>query len=153
MKRNMPVSRWLMVAMAAAMVMVVVVQLQTAALAQEKKMHRVVFEVTMEGDAQWEAILNNVENLQKAFGKESTEIEVVAHGKGLGLLKKTNTGMKERIAAIAGGHARFVACENTMRRMQVKKEDLLPEAGTVDSGVAEVVSKQEAGWSYIKSGS
>jgi intracellular sulfur oxidation DsrE/DsrF family protein len=28
----------------------------------------------------------------------------------------------------------------------------LPFAITVDSGVAEVVRKQEAGWSYIKSG-
>ncbi|MFN0101410.1 MAG: DsrE family protein [Bryobacteraceae bacterium] len=111
-----------------------------------------MFEVTTDGEGQWEAILNNVENLRKSFGKESTEIEVVAHGKGLGLLKKTNTGLKERIASIAKSQARFVACENTMRRMLVKKEDLLPEAGTVDSGVAEVVRKQEAGWSYIKSG-
>ena len=139
----------LMAVVAAAMVL----QLQTGSWAQEKKMHRVVFEVTTEGEAQWEATLNNVENLQKAFGKDSTEIEVVAHGKGLGLLKKTNTALKDRIAAIARSPARFVACENTMRRMQVKKEDLLPEAGTVDSGVAEVVRKQEAGWSYIKSGS
>lgn len=120
---------------------------------QEKKAHRVVFEVTSEGTEQWQAILNNVENLQKAFGKESTEVEVVAHGKGLGLLKKTNTELKDRIASLSSPTARFVACENTMRRMQVKKEDLMSEAGTVDSGVAEVVRKQEAGWSYIKSGS
>ena len=86
-----------------------------------------------------------MENVQKAFGKESTEIEVVAHGKGLGLLKKTNTVLKERISSIANSQARFVACENSMRRMKITKEDLLPGTGTVDSGVAEVVRKQEAG--------
>ena len=149
MKQNSFIRRWFLVVVAAAMVL----QLQTATWAREKKMHRVVFEVTTEGESQWEAMLNNVENLQKAFGKESVEIEVVAHGKGLGLLKKTNTGLKERIASIASSQVRFVACENTMRHMQVKKEDLLPEGGTVDSGVAEVVRKQEEGWSYIKSGS
>lgn len=149
MKQNSFIRRWFLVVVAAAMVL----QLQTATWAREKKMHRVVFEVTTEGESQWEAMLNNVENLQKAFGKESVEIEVVAHGKGLGLLKKTNTGIKERIASIASSQVRFVACENTMRHMQVKKEDLLPEGGTVDSGVAEVVRKQEEGWSYIKSGS
>ena len=116
-------------------------------------MHRIVFEVTTEVEGQWEAILNNVENVQKAFGKESTEIEVVAHGKGLGLLKKTNTGLKERISSIMSSQVRFAACENTMRRMKITKEDLLPGVGTVDSGVAEVVRKQEEGWSYIKSGS
>ena len=116
-------------------------------------MHRIVFEVSIEGEAQWEAILNNVENAQKAFGKESTEIEVVAHGKGLGLLRKTNTSLNERIVSIASSQTRFVACQNTMRRMKITKADLLPEVGTVDSGVAEVVRKQEDGWSYIKSGS
>lgn len=120
---------------------------------QEKTMHRVVFELTTDGEEQWQALLNNVENLQKAFGREHTEVEVVAHGKGLALLKKTNTALAPRIAALAKGGVRFAACQNTMRRQGLTKEDLLPDAVTVDSGVAEVVRKQEAGWSYLKSGS
>lgn len=39
-----------------------------------------------------------------------------------------------------------------MRRRNVTTADLLPFAGQVDSGAAEVVRKQEAGWSYLKSG-
>jgi uncharacterized protein len=39
-----------------------------------------------------------------------------------------------------------------MRRLNVKQEDLMPFAVTVDSGIAEVVRKQEAGWSYIHAG-
>lgn len=55
--------------------------------------------------------LNNVENLQKAFGKENTELAVVTHGNGLGLLLNTNGAFKHRIEALArtgGGllHAR-----------------------------------------------
>jgi uncharacterized protein len=78
---------------------------------------------------------------------------VVAHGKGLGLLRTTNTAMAERLKTISDAGVTLSACENTMRRLNVKKEDLLPFAVTVDSGVAEVVRKQEAGWSYIKAGS
>ena len=48
---------------------------------------------------------------------------------------------------------RFAACQNTMRRRNISKEDLLPFVGTVDSGVAEVVRKQEEGWAYLKGGS
>ena len=33
------------------------------------------------------------------------------------------------------------------------RTDLSPFAATVDSGVAEVVRKQETGWSYVRSGS
>lgn len=124
-----------------------------AALAQEGKQHRVVFEVTTDDAQVWQGVLNNVENLQKALGAETTEIRVVAHGKGLGLLMKTDTAQAGRIASLAGPRVKFQACENTMRRMKVSKEDLLPAAGTVDSGVAEVVRLQEAGYSYIKSGS
>lgn len=36
------------------------------------KKHRVVFEVNVDGAEQWQGILNNVENLQKAFGRETT---------------------------------------------------------------------------------
>lgn len=120
---------------------------------QKKKMHRVVFELTSDNQEYWQALLNNIENLQKAFGKENTEVTVVSHVKGLGLLLNTNTLLKDRIETIARTGVRFVACENTMRRQKVTKEDLLPIATTVDSGVAEVIRKQEAGWSYIKSGS
>ena len=120
--------------------------------AQKGQMHRIVFELTSDSEDQSQALLNNIENVQKAFGRDNTEIEVVAHGKGLSLLK-TTTPFKDRVTAIAATGPKFVSCENAMRRQQLKKEDLLPAAGTVDSGVAEVVRKQESGWSYIKSGS
>lgn len=119
--------------------------------ARSEKMHRVVFELTSDNPEQWAATLNNVENLQKAFGKEHTEIEVVAHGKGLGALSKTNTSSGERITAISNAGVRFAACQNTMRKMHLTKGDLLPVSQTVDSGVAELVRKQEAGWAYLKS--
>ena len=39
-----------------------------------------------------------------------------------------------------------------MKKQNVTKDQLLPFVTTVDSGVAEVVRKQEAGWAYIKGG-
>ena len=119
----------------------------------KKQTHRVVFEVNVDGAEQWQGILNNVENLQKSFGSGTTELEVVAHGKGLGLILKINESMRARLQLVSGAGVCFAACENTMRRLNLKLEDLMPFATTVDSGVAEVVLKQEAGWSYIKSGS
>jgi len=120
--------------------------------AQKAKTHQIVFELTSDNEEQWQSLLNNIENVQRAFGKERAEVEVVTHGKGLGLIKGA-TPLKDRVIAISQSGARFVACENTMRKQQLKKEDLLPIAGTVDSGIAEVIRKQEEGWSYIKSGS
>jgi intracellular sulfur oxidation DsrE/DsrF family protein len=69
------------------------------------------------------------------------------------MLMKTNTASAAHIAELANAGVSFAACENTMRRgLNVSRSDLLPVAVTVPSGVAEVVLKQEAGWSYLKAG-
>ena len=121
-----------------------------AAPAPEK--HRVVFQVVSEGDEQWDAVLGNVENLREAFAPENSEVAVIAHGKGLGMVIAANNKHAERMKTLADGGVAFVACENTMRKKNVARDQLLPVATTVDSGVAEVVRKQEQGWAYIKSG-
>jgi hypothetical protein len=41
------------------------------------------------------------------------------------------------------------ACQNAMRVMDVKTEDLMPFVSQVDSGIAQIVRRQEAGWAYI----
>ncbi len=115
--------------------------------------HKIVFELTSDSPDVWDGLLNNVENAQKALGKEPTRIEVVAHGKGLALLVVAkNAPARDRLKTVAGGGVVFAACENSMRKAGVKKEELAPFAITVDSGVAEVVRKQEAGSSYIRTG-
>lgn len=119
---------------------------------EDRKVHRVVIEVTADAAPQWESVLNNVENLQKAFAPAPTKIEVVTHGKGLAMLEKANVAQSGRITKIASGGVKFAACENTMRHMKLQKSDLFDFVVTVDSGVAEVVRKQEAGWSYLKGG-
>ncbi len=115
------------------------------------KTHRIIFEVTMEGPEQWTAVLNNVENVRTALGA-ATEVEVVAHSKGLGMLVAKDNPLIERMKKLADDGVVFAACENTMKKKNVTKDQLVPFAKTTDSGVAEVIRKQEADWSYIKSG-
>ncbi|MEP2775926.1 MAG: DsrE family protein [Luteolibacter sp.] len=121
-----------------------------------EKPHKIVFQVVMDGPEKWEGAFRNVENVIKELGAETTEIEVVAHSKGLGmLLAKTyaeHPEMKEKLDELHANGVVFVACENTMKRKGVEKKDLVEIATTVPSGVAEVVLKQEAGYSYIKAG-
>jgi intracellular sulfur oxidation DsrE/DsrF family protein len=122
----------------------------------DAKIHKVVFEVAMDGAEQWLDALRNVENIQKALGAKSTRIEVVSHGKGLGILLaktvSTNPDMKATLEKLHATGVIFAVCENTINKMQISKEQLVPLATTVDSGVSEVIRKQEAGCAYIKSG-
>ncbi len=106
----------------------------------------------MEGEKQWTGVLNNVKNVREALGAEATEVIVIAHSNGLEMLVAKDNPLAARIKELADAGVVFAACENTMKKENVTKSDLLPSATTVDSGVAEVVRKQEAGWSYVKSG-
>jgi uncharacterized protein len=114
--------------------------------------HRIVFEFTSEGATQNEAVLNNVENTLEALGP-GTEIFVIAHGPGIGLVLQTNENSSRRVSE-QGKKKKvvFAACKNTLRRKNIAEDKLLPGVTVVDSGVAEVVRRQEAGWSYVKSG-
>src|SRR5664280_3075403 len=120
------------------------------------KIHKVGFEVALDGAEKWLGALRNIENVQKALGAQTTRIEVVAHGKGIGmLLTKTSDANLEMTATLEKLHADgvvFAVCENTMKKMQITKDQLVLLATTVDSGVSEVIRKQEAGYAYIKSG-
>jgi uncharacterized protein len=116
-----------------------------------RRVHQVMIELTSEGPKQYEAVLNNVENVINALGK-GTEVLVVTHGPAIGFVQKSNEEFAERMEKLSKEGAVFVACENTMNGKNISKDQLLPFVKTVDSGVAEVVRRQEAGWSYVKGG-
>jgi intracellular sulfur oxidation DsrE/DsrF family protein len=123
---------------------------QALAASAPEPMHRVVFDLTSPQPATWTALMNNAENLQKRFGEAHTELEVVCHGPGLAFLLRSNKPAEARMASLAKRHMVFAACHNTMNAMQVTQDELFPFAKVVPSGVGELVLKQEAGWSYLK---
>ena len=117
--------------------------------------HKVVFEVSIDGAEKWQGALCNVENTRKELGA-ATKIEVVTHGKGVGmLLAKTsveNAELKAKLEQLHADGVVFAACENTIKREKLEKKDLVELSTTVPSGVSEVVRKQAGGYAYIKSG-
>jgi uncharacterized protein len=114
--------------------------------------HRVVFHVNVADEERWQEALTNVENVQKAFGADHVDIEVVAHGAGIGLVERKNAALRDRIATIEKTGPVFAACTNTLKKKNLTAADLTAGVKIVDSGVAELIRRQEAGWTYIKLG-
>lgn len=117
----------------------------------QTRSHRVVFALTSGEEADWKFTLGNIQNLFASIAPESSEVELVAYGPGLGFVRKGSSA-ESGIVALQAKHVRFVACENSMRMQHVSAADLIPGVTVVPSGVAEVVARQEQGWSYIKAG-
>lgn len=115
------------------------------------KKHHVVMQLNTADTASWSGVIGNIRNFQKIWpGK--VEIEVVVHGKALNFLIASKTHLAEDIELMTKKGVQFNACENTMQKYGIEKSMLLPSAGTVPSGVAELILKQEAGWGYLKAG-
>jgi intracellular sulfur oxidation DsrE/DsrF family protein len=118
-------------------------------IAASAQSHKVVVQINTSDTLVWHGALKNISNLQTALGP-STQIELVAHGAGISILLDGKTTQKAKIAELAASGVLFKACENTIRERKIDRATILTQAGTVPSGVAEIVLKQEAGWSYLK---
>lgn len=110
---------------------------------------QVIFQVSDADAKKWNLALNNAKNVQTDLGKDGSEIEIVAYGPGIGMLKFDSEVATRINEAVAAG-VKVVACENTMKGQKLTKDDMLPGVGYVKAGVVELMQKQQAGWSYIR---
>ena len=109
-----------------------------------------MFQVTDNDPARWNMILNNMTNLRDGVGSEGVEIELVAYGPGIGMLK-ADSPVKARIADALKNGVIVNGCQNTMTDMKLTPADMLPDITYVPAGVVEVMRKQQQGWAYIRS--
>ncbi len=112
--------------------------------------NRALFQVTDNDPARWNMILNNMQNLREGVGGEPVEIELVAYGPGISMLK-ADSSVKQRLLDALGKGVKVNACQNTMTGMKLTPADMMGEIGYVPSGVVEVMRKQQQGWAYIRS--
>ena len=111
--------------------------------------NRVVMQVSDNDPARWNLALNNARNLQADLGAKTVDIEIVAYGPGIGMLKADSV-VGNRIGEAVGNGVKVVACENTMRGQKLQKPDMLNDIGYVQAGVVEIMQKQQQGWAYLR---
>lgn len=111
--------------------------------------HKVIFQMSSADTEEQLGLISNLESLKQGWG-DKIQIEVVAHGPGISFLMNEKTVAAEGIQKMINEGVVFVACENTMRKKNIKEEQLLDGVKTVPMGIGEIILKQEQGWSYIK---
>jgi intracellular sulfur oxidation DsrE/DsrF family protein len=121
---------------------------QTAGASTPKR-HKIVIQVSDNDPQKWNLALNNARNLQEDVGAANVDIEIVAYGPGIGMLKlESPTGA--RVADAMKANVKVVACENTMRAQKLAQADMLPAISYVPAGVTEIMKKQGEGWAYLR---
>ena len=109
---------------------------------------KVVFQVSDGNPQSWNLALNNARNVQLQLGADA-QLEIVAYGPGIGMLK-SDSPVAQRIADALAGHVRVNACQATMKGQKLTEADMLPGIGYVPSGVVELMKKQQEGYAYIR---
>lgn len=111
--------------------------------------NRLVLQVSDGDPKKWGLALNNAKNVQQDLGDDEVDIEIVAYGPGIAMLKKDSEAGKGIADALANG-VKIVACENTMRGQKLTYDDMLPKIGYVPAGVVEIMKKQQEGYAYVR---
>jgi len=114
--------------------------------------HKLVIQVSTDDKRTQKIALNNAVNLQKRYGIDNIDIEIVSYGPGLGLMT-AKSEFSKRVESLSMQNITFSACMNTMNKVK-KKTGKLPKllkgVGTVPAGVARIMELQEQGYSYIR---
>jgi uncharacterized protein len=125
----------------------------------EGKSHHVAIQIDQNDPQVMNLVLNNATNVIEYYRakKEEVDIDIVAYGPGLHMLRADTSPVQDRIKRIRDivfpGKIQFSACNNTkegMEKTEGRAISILPEATMVASGVVQLMELQEQGWSYVR---
>lgn len=119
-------------------------------IATPAKVHKIIFQLMSDDTTVHTSLIKQLNNVLAAA--PGTKIEVVCHGPGINLLVNDKSTVQKKIRELRSKDVVFLACENTLKDKNISREKIIPEAGFVQSGIIQIVTRQEEGWGYIKSG-
>lgn len=129
-------------------ILALIVSTSIGVQAQDK--HKIVFHLASGDSKEQQSLDRQLNNLHNYWPE--AEIEVVIHGGAIAFMMNEKSVAKEAIIKSMENGVIFAVCQNTMRGKNVTEEEIIPGAVFVPNGIAEIVLKQEKGFSYIKAG-
>lgn len=132
------------------MILLALVAFSLNAVQAQTAEHKIVFQLSVNDTMAHKALMKQLGNIL-TFAP-STKIEIVCHGPGMEMLMINKSIVIDKIASFKNKGVVFNACEFSMKERNISKSVIIPSATYVPAGIIEIVSKQEQGWSYIKSG-
>ena len=130
-----------------------------AGYSADAKPHHIAIQVDQNDPQVMNLALNNVNAIIETYRarNEDVDIDVVAYGPGLHMLRADTSPVQDRIKRLKDmvfpGKIQFSACNNTKQGMEKAEGhaiSVLPDATVVPSGVVHLMELQEQGWSDVR---
>ncbi|MGL4991307.1 MAG: DsrE family protein [Sarcina sp.] len=99
----------------------------------------------------WSMAFGNIKNILKE--EPDANIEILIHGEPLiklTIVEANKLNIYNEMKDLSDMGVVIAACNNTMKKIGIEKDELCPFIKVVPAGVIELVKKQEEGYSYIK---
>ena len=131
----------------------------SAGNAADVKPHHIAIQVDQNDPQVMNLALNNVNAIIETYRarNEDVDIDVVAYGPGLHMLRADTSPVQDRIKRLKDmvfpGKIQFSACNNTKQGMEKAEGhaiSVVSDATIVPSGVVHLMELQEQGWSYVR---
>ncbi len=122
------------------------------ASANHTEEHKLVIQISTDDLRAQQTALTNIVNIQKHYGIDNIEIELIAFGPGYRMLTPQSP-LAARIASLAMQEVTFTACMNTLISVKEKTgfmPKLIDGVTTTKAGVVRIIELQEHGYSYVK---
>ena len=142
-----------------ATVVLMSISLISVGIGAEGKPHHVAIQIDQNDPQVMNLVLNNATNVIEYYRakKEEVDVDIVAYGPGLHMLRADTSPVQDRIKRIKDivfpGKIQFSACNNTkeaMEKTEGRAISILPDATMVPSAVVHLMELQEQGWSYVR---
>jgi intracellular sulfur oxidation DsrE/DsrF family protein len=110
---------------------------------------KIVVQVSDGNPVTWNQALNVVGNLREVYGAD-TQIELVAFGQGINMLKFDAPVSSRVVDAQKTLGAKIYACENSMAKNKLSRNDMAPDVVYVRAGVEHIITRQREGWVNLR---
>lgn len=118
---------------------------------------RVILHLASENSARMKHLLDKAESIlaSHADAGRGVQLEVVANGGGLNLLRADTSPERARIQALQQRYANvtFLACRKTLEQLKLQRgidAPLLPRVIVIPSALDQIVERLQNGWTYVQ---
>lgn len=118
------------------------------AQAQDKP-QRLLIQISDYNPQVWGLALANARNVRHDLGPDKVEIEIVVYGPAIRMLEM-DSDWRDRVTQVIDEGIRVIACENTMKSMNLTRNDMLGGVDFVKTGLAHVMKRELEGWAYAR---
>lgn len=129
----------------------------SAAASEAADAHKLALYITVSDPAKMSSILDNAANVTRLFTGvgEEVDIVIVGFGPGVSMLLADRSPVAERVKGFEKSmpNVRFEACANSIEAIEKrehKRPAALEDVSTVESGVAELLTLSEKGYTVVQ---